>query len=86
MCTETDVQLLTWSCVFFHRECHQRALEIHKKIYGHNHPSVASALGNLGIMWEKAGDMAKAISLYQEALAIQEEIFGFNHLEVRSKF
>ena len=65
-----------------YRECYEQSLEIHEKFYGHKHPSVASVLGNLGNLWEKEGDKAKAISHYQEALAIQEEIHGPNHLKV----
>ena len=73
--------------VFFsHRECIEHALAIRKKLYGPKHPSVASALGNLGIMWEEVGYMSKAIHLHQEALAILEENFSFNHIEVRIKF
>lgn len=77
------IQLLTFSCIFLHRECHIRAFEIHKKLFGPKHPAVASVLGNLGIMWEEVGDQANAISLYQKALAIQQEILGFNHPELR---
>ena len=76
--------LAFWCMVvcLLHRECFERALKIHEKLYGHKHPSVATVLGNLGNLWEKEGDKAKAISLYQEALAIQEEIHGPNHLKV----
>ena len=65
-----------------HRECFERALEIREKFYGHQHQSVAWMLVNLGSLWMKKGDKAKAISHYQEALAIQEETIGPNHLKV----
>ena len=65
-----------------HRECFERALEIFEKFFGHQHQSVAAMLVNLGILWMKKGDKAKAISHYQEALAIQEEILGHDHLKV----
>ena len=66
----------------FHRECFERALEIHEKLRGHKHPSVAEVLGNLGTLWKMEGDKAKAISHYQEGLAIEEEIHGPNDLKV----
>ena len=65
-----------------HRECYERALEICEKLYGNKHPSVATVLVNLGNLWKKEGDKAKAISHYQEALAIQEEIHEPNLLKV----
>ena len=65
-----------------HRESFERALEIHEKLYGHKHPSVAGVLMNLGNVWKEEGDKAKAISHFQEALAIQEQILGPNNLQV----
>ena len=65
----------------FHRECCERALEIQKKLYGHKHPSIVEVLINLGNIWRKEGDKAKAISHYHKALAIQE-IHGPNDLNV----
>ena len=83
-CPAAVLRLCFVVVVFFScRECHEHALVIREKIHGHNHPSVASALGNLAIMWEKVGYKSKAISLNQEALDILEKVFGSNHPEVR---
>ena len=65
-----------------HRKCFEHALEIFEKFYGHKHPSVAFVLGNLGVLCEKEGDKAKAISHYQESLAIKEKMLGPNHRKV----
>ena len=65
-----------------HRESFEHALEIHDKLRGHKHPSVAAVLVNLGNIWKTKGDKDKALSHYQEALAIREEILGPNHWKV----
>ena len=65
-----------------YRKCLESALEIHEKLHGHNHPSVAVVLGNLGDLWDDARNKTKAISYYQDALAVEEVVYGPNHLEV----
>ena len=71
-----------WVVYLLHRECYERALEIYKKVCGHEHPSVAMVLINLGSLWKEEGDKAKAVILYLEALTIQQDVLGHNHLEV----
>ena len=70
----------------FHRKYYEHALKIGEKLHGHKHPSVAVVLHNLGGLWEKAGEITKAISHYQEALAIEEEIYGDTHHTVSQHF
>ena len=39
-----------------------------KRVRGPEHPETADALNNLGLLFKKTGDYAKAEPLYQEAL------------------
>ena len=51
----------------------RRALSIHEKSLGSDHPEVASTLANLGTLYEVTGQFARAEPLMQRALAIWEE-------------
>jgi CHAT domain-containing protein/Flp pilus assembly protein TadD len=53
-----------------------RALEIRQRIFGIEHPDVASALVNIAYIYFKKNDYAKARELYTQALAIQEKTPG----------
>ena len=46
----------------------ERAVEVAKRVRGPEHPETADALNNLGLVFEKIGDSAKAEPLFQEAL------------------
>jgi len=62
----------------------KQALEIFKKIYGENHPDVASTLNNLGIVYYNQGRYNEAEELYKQALEIFKKIYGENHPDVAS--
>jgi tetratricopeptide (TPR) repeat protein len=51
----------------------ERAVEVAKRVRGPEHPETAEALSNLGLVFEKIGDDAKAEPLYREALRILEK-------------
>jgi tetratricopeptide (TPR) repeat protein len=51
----------------------ERAVEVAKRVRGPEHPETAEALSNLGLVFEKIGDDAKAEPLYKEALRILEK-------------
>jgi CHAT domain-containing protein/Tfp pilus assembly protein PilF len=60
----------------------QEALEIAKDAFGPNHPSVATSLNNLAILYSNVGDYAKAEPLLQQALQIDIKALGPEHPDV----
>jgi eukaryotic-like serine/threonine-protein kinase len=63
---------------------HQDALTIRKKLYGTNHPAVASSLTGLGQVLHRQGEYDAAEAVYREALAMQKRIHGAEHADVAS--
>ena len=64
-----------------------RSIEIRKRVFGQNHPSVADSLSAMALIYEIHQHRDWAIPLYQEALTIREKVFGPNSsetLEARS--
>jgi len=57
----------------------ERAVEVAKRVRGPEHPETADALNNLGLVFEKIGDSAKAEPLFQEALRIRQKVLGPEH-------
>jgi CHAT domain-containing protein/Tfp pilus assembly protein PilF len=62
----------------------RRSLEIAEKALGPEHPSVASALNNLAVLYKKEGKYAAAEPLYQRCLAIMEKALGRDHPSLAS--
>src|SRR5712692_5304313 len=53
-----------------------RALAIAEKVLGPEHPSTATSLNNLALMYQDTGAYAKAEPLHRRALAIREKVLG----------
>lgn len=49
---------------------------------GPQHPDLATALGNLALVYHAQGKLVQAESLYRRALAIRERSLGAHHLLV----
>ena len=49
---------------------------------GPDHPSVATSLNNLALLYYTQGDYAKAEPLYKRALSIREKALGPDHPSV----
>ena len=60
----------------------ERAPGIYEKVFGPEHPDVATSLNNLGKIYATKGDYAQAEPLYQRALGIQEKVLGPAHPHV----
>ena len=58
---------------------HLRALAIKEKALGPDHPTTATSLNNLALLYVNQGAYAKAEPLYLRALAINEKALGSNH-------
>ncbi len=61
------------------RPLFERALAIHEKALGPEHPDTATSLNNLAVLLQDQGDLAGARPLYERALAIYEKALGPEH-------
>ena len=62
---------------------YERALGIYKKVYGPDHPEVATVANNLGQILREQGDLEGALKYTQRALNIDERAYGADHHDVR---
>ncbi|WP_437563087.1 CHAT domain-containing tetratricopeptide repeat protein [Sorangium sp. So ce542] len=62
----------------------KRALALYENVLGTNHPTVAKALSNLGVLHREQGDYAQAEQLHRRALAMRAEALGPDHPVVAS--
>ena len=66
------------------RPMYERALAIDEKVYGANHPEVATNLNNLALLLYDLQDFAHAQRLMQRALAILEQTLPPNHPNIQT--
>jgi tetratricopeptide (TPR) repeat protein len=57
----------------------QRALTIDEKVYGPDHPNVATSASNIGLILKDKGDLDGALLYTQRALKIDEKVYGPDH-------
>jgi len=55
------------------------AMNIRKEVLGDKHPSYATSLNNLALLYNNMGNYAKAEPLYIEAMKIDKEVLGDKH-------
>jgi sulfonate transport system substrate-binding protein len=58
---------------------HETALQLRRKIFGLEHPAVASSLGNLGELRLRQDQLAEAEAMLRQALAMREKLLGPDH-------
>jgi len=63
-----------------------RALEIDRRVYGEQHPNVATDYNNLGAAWDALGEHKKAIDYYTRALEIDRRVYGEQHPNVATDY
>ncbi len=61
------------------RPYYERALAVHEKALGPDHPDTALSLNNLGSLLDSMGNYIEARPYYERALAIREEALGPDH-------
>jgi tetratricopeptide (TPR) repeat protein len=61
------------------RPLYERALAIHEKALGPEHPTTARSLNNLGRLLRDLGQSDKAELLFQRAIAIGDKPLGTDH-------
>ncbi|RJP81720.1 MAG: tetratricopeptide repeat protein [Candidatus Zixiibacteriota bacterium] len=64
------------------QEYYKRALCLHGKVFGTDHPEVAAIVNNLGLVLRALGDLPGARARFERALRIDERIYGPDHPEV----
>ena len=64
------------------KEALENALAKEEKVLGSNHPSVATILNRLAMIYRSQGLYTQAEPLYKRALAIREKALGPDHLGV----
>jgi len=60
----------------------KRALAIGERVYGPDHPTVATEANNIGQILRAQGDLAGALEYTRRALAIGEKVYGPDHPNV----
>ena len=60
----------------------KKALKVAEEIVGPDHPSVATSLNNLALLYDTQGQYAAAEPLYKRALSINEKALGPDHPSV----
>ncbi len=58
------------------------AFEIHRRLFGQEHPLVAQSLNALGALARDRGDYDRAVDLIQRGLAMRRLLLGDQHFEV----
>ena len=66
------------------KEYHEKALIIYKKIFGEEHPNVASCYNDLGNDYQRLGQYNEAKEYHEKALVVKKKIFGEEHANVAS--
>ena len=59
-----------------------KALQVAEQAVGPNHPSVATSLNILAVLYNTQGQYAQAEPLYKRSLAIKEKALGPDHPDV----
>jgi tetratricopeptide (TPR) repeat protein len=61
---------------------YERALALHERLLGPEHPDTATSLNNLAMLYRVQGCYAAAEPLHQHALVVREQALGPNHPDV----
>jgi tetratricopeptide (TPR) repeat protein len=61
-----------------------QALELREKLFGNDHPDVATSYFNLGVLYHQQGQYQKAKSLYLSALQIYAQRLGQAHPQTQA--
>ena len=59
-------------------------LDLRREVFGVNHPAVASALHNIGILVLEDGQFSESLNCFQESLRVRKYVLGPDHYEVAS--
>ena len=60
-------------------ELYRKSLDIFIKVFGADHPSVATTYSNMGCVYNSQGKYEEALRLFEKSLAIDIEVYGPEH-------
>ncbi|MCD8353635.1 MAG: tetratricopeptide repeat protein, partial [Clostridiales bacterium] len=64
-------------------ECHRKALDIHRRVLGEDHPDTAMSYNNLGVVYEHQKKYDEAVELYRKAWKIWQKTLGPEHPDTK---
>lgn len=51
-------------------------MQIYERVFGENHPGIATVCNNLAMVYEEKGEYKKAENLYKKSIWIREKVLG----------
>ena len=57
----------------------EKALDIRRRVLSEEHPDIASSYNNVGISYEKMGDLERGLQYQEKALHIRRRVLGEEH-------
>ena len=60
-------------------ELYYQAVELYTQVFGQDWPDLAKSYNNIGVVYEKKGDLENALLQYQKALEVFLAVFGQEH-------
>ncbi len=81
---EASAKLLYYTGLYLHgnrvldqaKTCYQLAVSLGQKVYGNDHPLMATRINSLGIIEHEMGNLQEARDCFETAFAICEKIYG----------
>ena len=67
-------------------EYNHKALSIHEKVLGKEHPDTATIYNNLALVYQAQGDYPLALEYYLKALSIREKVQGLDHPDTATTY
>jgi tetratricopeptide (TPR) repeat protein len=65
---------------------YEKSLEIYRKTFPANHPSLATSYSNIGLVYDNMGEYSKALSFYEKSLEIFQKTLPANHPSLATSY
>ena len=67
-------------------EYYEKSLEIKKKVYSENHPSLVELYNNIGLVYDRMGEYLKVLDYFEKSLEIQKKTLPLNHPDLGTSY
>ena len=67
-------------------EYYQKSLAILEKVYGQEHPDIATSYNNIGEVYRSQGKYPEALEYYKKCLAIRKKVYSQEHLFIATTY